>query len=190
MDKNSVEYKELMRKMDELTKDVFALADNDADVVVIGNDLFSIRKMRGDEAKRNCEEAAKKAEMAKATEECKEKLIDLISTYIVEVNPTYGGRARRTLIENYANLTIKMMQDPNSALYVVNKRSPQASEEKPVGHVEAMIGMLTPTNSTSLEDAAKTCVTASKDQEKPITIKTTLGDIVDEELLRRWVRRL
>ena len=166
MDKNSVEYKELMRKMDELTKDVFALADNDADVVVIGNDLFSIRKVRGDEAKRNCEEAAKKAEMAKATEECKEKLIDLISTYIVEVNPTYGGRARRTLIENYANLTIKMMQDLNSALYKVE--APKEAAEATKSNMNAAV-----------EDVASLFQSALNGNSK-----------VDEAMLRAWVRRL
>lgn len=166
MDKNSVEYKELMRKMDELTKDVFALADNDADVTVIGNDLFSIRKMRGDEAKRNYEEAAKKAEMAKATEECKEKLIDLISTYIVEVNPTYGGRARRTLIENYANLTIKMMKDSNSALYKVDapKETAEATKSNMNDAVERTVGILRDAFNASPK--------------------------VDEAMLRAWVRSL
>lgn len=166
MDKNSVEYKELMRKMDELTKDVFALADNDADVVVIGNDLFSIRKMRGDEAKRNCEEAAKKAQMAKATEECKEKLIDLISTYITAVNPASGGRARRTLIENYANLTLKMMKDDQSALYKVDapKETAEPTKSNMNAAVEQTVGLLRDAFNASPK--------------------------VDEAMLRAWVRSL
>lgn len=190
MDKYSVEYKELMRKIDELTKDAFALAGNDTDAAEVGSDLLSIRMRRGDEAKKMRQEAQAKVKIEQATAECKEKLIDLISTYITEVNPTSGGRARRVLIENYANLTIKMMKDDQSALYVAKRRDPQASKEALVGHVEAMIGALAAANSTSLENAAKTCVTAGKDQEKPITIKTTVGDITDEELLRKWVRRL
>lgn len=190
MDKYSVEYKDLMRKIDELTKDAFALAGNDTDAAQVGSDLLSIRMRRGDEAKQLRQEAEEKVKIGEAALECKQKLIDLITLYITKVNPTSGGRARRTLIENYANLTVKMMKDDQSALYVAKRRDPQASEEKPVGHVEAMIGILAPTNSTSLEDAAKTCVTAGNDQEKPITIKTTLGDITDEELLRKWVRRL
>ena len=125
--------------------------------------------MRGDEAKRNCEEAAKKAEMVKATEECKEKLIDLISTYIVEVNPTYGGRARRTLIENYANLTIKMMKDPDSALYKVDapKEVKEAAEPAKSNMTNAV------------EDVASLFRSALNGNSK-----------VDEALLRAWVRRL
>lgn len=166
MDKNSVEYKELMRKMDELTKDVFALADNDADAAVIGNDLFSIRKMRGDEAKCNREEAAKEAKIAKAAEECKEKLIDLISTYITEVNPASGGRARRTLIENYANLTIKMMKDADSALYKVD--APKETAE--------------PTKS-NMNDAVERTVSLLQDA-------FNASPKVDEAMLRAWVRSL
>ena len=190
MDKYSVEYKDLMRKIDELTKDAFALAGSDTDANQVSSDLLSIRLRRGDEAKQLRQEAEEKVKIGEASLECKQKLIDLITLYITKVNPASGGRARRTLIENYANLTIKMMKDDQSALYVAKRRDPQPNEEKPVGHVEAMIGMLAPANSTSLEDAAKTCVTAGKDQGKPITIKTTVGDITDEELLRRWLRRL
>ena len=184
MDKYSVEYKDLMRKIDELTKDAFALAGNDVDANQVSSDLLSIRLRRGDEAKQLRQEAEEKVKIGEASLECKEKLINLISTYITKVNPTSGGRARRTLIENYANLTIKMMKDDQSALYVAKRRDPQTS------NVEAVTGILAPANSTSLEDAAKTCVTAGNDQEKPTIIKTTLGDITDEELLRKWVRRL
>ena len=166
MDKNSVEYKELMRKIDELTKDAFALAGDESDAAAISNDLFAIRRTRGDEAKRNREEAAKKAEMAKATEECKEKLIDLISTYIIEVNPTYGGRARRTLIENYANLTIKMMKDPESALYKVE--APKETAE--------------PTKS-NMNDAVERTVSLLQDA-------FNATPKVDEAMLRAWVRSL
>lgn len=190
MDKYSLEYKDLMRKIDELTKDAFALAGNDTDAAEVGNDLLSIRMRRGDEAKQLRQEAEEKVKIGEASLECKQKLIDLITLYITKVNPASGNRARRTLIENYANLTIKMMKDDQSALYVVKRRDPQASKETAVGNVEAMVGMLATTSSTSLENAAKTCVTAGKDQEKPITIKTTVGDITDEELLRKWVRRL
>ena len=165
MDTNSIEYKELMRKIDELTKDAYALASSDADAATIGNDLFSIRRTRGDEAKRNREEAAAKVKMAKAAEECKEKLIDLISTYITEVNPTSGGRARRTLIENYANLTIKMMKDDQSALYKV-ETSKEAAEP-------------TKSNmSTVVEDAASLLRDAFN------------GTKIDDAMLRAWVRRL
>ena len=167
MDKNSVAYKDLMQKMDELTKDAFALAENDADITIIGNDLFSIRKMRGDEAKRNCEEAAKEAKIAKAAKECKEKLIDLISTYIVEVNPTYGGRARRTLIENYANLTLKMMKDDQSALYKVDTPKEAAEPAK-----------------SNMSDAVEQTVGILRDA------FNNGGTKVDEAMLRAWVRRL
>ena len=190
MDKYSIEYKELMRKIDELTKDAFALAGDDVDAGQVSSDLLSIRLRRGDEAKQLRQEAEEKVKIGEASLECKEKLINLISTYITKVNPASGNRARRTLIENYANLTLKMMKDDQSALYVAKRRDPQPNKETAVGNVEAMVGMLAATNSTSLEDAAKTYVTAGKDQEKPITIKTAVGDITDEELLRRWLRRL
>lgn len=190
MDKNTSGYTDLVTEVDKLVKKICAMATDAEDDTVIRRDLNSIVGNRLTEAYRMRQEAEKEAKMAKAAEECKEKLIDLISTYITEVNPTSGGRARRVLIENYANLTIKMMKDDQSALYVAKRRDPQASKETPVGHVEAMIGALAAANSTSLEDAAKTCVTAGKDQERPTIIKTTAGDITDEELLRKWVRRL
>ena len=167
MDKNSVEYKDLMRKIDELTKDAFALAGSDADAAIIGNDLFSIRRARGDEAKRNREEAAVEAKIAKAAEECKEKLIDLISAYITEVNPTYGGRARRTLIENYANLTIKMMKDADSALYKVE--APKEAAEPTKSNLNAAV-----------ENAASLLRDAFNNG----------GTKVDDAMLRAWVRRL
>jgi len=166
MDKSSVEYKELMRKIDEFTKDAFALAGDESDAAAISNDLFAIRTARGDEAKRNREEAAKKAEMAKATEECKEKLIDLISTYIIEVNPTYGGRARRTLIENYANLTIKMMKDPESALYKVEAPKETAEPAK-----------------SNMNDAVENAASLLRDA-------FNATPKVDEAMLRAWVRSL
>ena len=166
MDKNSVEYKELMQKIDELTRDIFALADSDTDAAKVGDDLFSIRRTRGAEAKRNREEAEAEAKKAKAAEECKEKLIDLISTYIVEVNPASGGRARRTLIENYANLTIKMMKDPESALYKVEapKETAEPTKSNMNAAVEQTVGIL--------RDAFNA------------TPK------VDEAMLRAWVRSL
>ena len=167
MDTNSIEYKELMRKIDELTKDAYALAGSDADAATIGNDLFSIRRARGDEAKRNREEAAKEAKMAKAAEECKEKLIDLISTYITEVNPASGGRARRTLIENYANLTIKMMKDSNSALY----------------KIEAMPREVVEPAKSNMNEAVENAASILRDA-------FNAGAKVDDTMLRAWVRRL
>lgn len=167
MDTNSIEYKELMRKIDELTKDAFALAGSDADAATIGNDLFSIRRARGDEAKRNREEAAAEARMAKASAECEEKLIDLISTYITEVNPASGGRARRTLIENYANLTLKMMKDDQSALYKV---------EAPKETVES--------TKSNMNEAVENAASLLRDA------FNAGGTKIDDAMLRAWVRRL
>ena len=125
--------------------------------------------MRGDEAKRNCEEAAKKIKIGEASLQCKEKLIDLISTYITEVNPTSGGRARRTLIENYANLTIKMMKDADSALYKVDAPKEVKEVAEPAkSHM-----------TNAVEDVASLFQGALNGNSK-----------VDEALLRAWVRRL
>lgn len=194
MDKYSVEYKDLMRKIDELTKDAFALAGNDVDANQVSSDLLSIRLRRGDEAKQLRQEAEEKVKIGEASLECKEKLIDLISTYITEVNPTSGDRARRTLIENYANLTIKMMKDNQSALYVAKRRDPQASKEAPVGNVEAMIGMLATTNSTSSEDAETTKSNMNAAVENAASLLRDAfnngGTKVDDAMLRAWVRRL
>lgn len=167
MDKYSTGYKDIMQKIDELTKDAFALASTDADAAEVLNDLLSIRLQRDAEAKKMRQEAAKEAKITKAAEECKEKLIDLISTYITEVNPTSGGRARRTLIENYANLTIKMMKDPNSALYKVE--APKEAAE---------------TTKSNMNEAVENAASLLRDAFYNATPK------VDDAMLRAWVRRL
>lgn len=167
MDKNINGYTDLVTEVDELVKKICAMATDTADDTTIRRDLNSIVVNRLTEAYRMRQEAEEEARKAKAAEEFKEKLIDLVSTYIVEVNPTSGGRARRTLIENYANLTIKMMKDSNSALYKVE--APKETAEPAKSNM-----------ANAVEDAASALRDAFN----------AGANVVDDAMLRAWVRRL